>query len=169
MNSQACELLALSLEHLLTNERDVEDANMAAGNSGKLADSPFACKSPINEPVTNYLRQIQKYANCSDSSYILAYIYIHRLLSLPSFTLSKNTIHKVVLSAIIVAIKYNEDSYVDNEDYASVGGITLEELNAAEIELLTLLEFKAAVSYETYTEYCRHIKQLLVIVQEHSI
>ena len=144
MNKQSWKSLAAILDTLLVNQEYKE--KMIDGTNG-YSGAYFISKKPMSTSITDYLDKIQKHAKCSDSCYIVAYIYLQKLLAeYPSFTLNKLNISKLTLAAIILAIKYTEDSYVDNEDYAGVGEVSLEELNEAEVELLELLDFKLNVT-----------------------
>lgn len=96
---------------------------------------------------------------------MLAFIYIDRLLQKnPDFALSRRSVHRVVLTALLLAIKFNDDVYYTNLYYAQVGGVVLEELNRLEAEMLGLLSFDIHVQpqlYATYIDYTRaHFLQL---------
>jgi hypothetical protein len=54
--------------------------------------------------------------------------------------------HRVLLTATLIAIKYSEDTFYSNEYYAKVGGIQTNELNKMELEFLEKLDFKVYVS-----------------------
>ncbi len=115
--------------------------------------------------ITNYVHRLKQYSFCSDSCYMLAFIYIDRLLQKnPDFALSRRSVHRVVLTALLLAIKFNDDVYYTNLYYAQVGGVVLEELNRLEAEMLGLLSFDIHVQpqlYATYIDYTRaHFLQL---------
>jgi hypothetical protein len=58
----------------------------------------------------------------------------------------------------LLAIKYNEDDYYSNQYYARVGGVSLNELNELEYNLLILLEFDIFVDDDVYTKYENQLK-----------
>ena len=60
---------------------------------------------------------------------------------------------RLIISAIVIAVKYNEDYYYNNEFYSKVGGITCKELNKLEVEMLSLIEFNLHVETEIYERY----------------
>ncbi|MDR3549492.1 MAG: hypothetical protein P4M11_14705 [Candidatus Pacebacteria bacterium] len=64
---------------------------------------------------------------------------------------------RLALTAIVLAIKYQEDSYRDNAFYSKVGGISLFELNCLEIEMLTLLRFELYVHPRLFRQYAEEI------------
>ena len=51
----------------------------------------------------------------------------------------------MVLISMVLAVKYHEDRYLSNEDYARVGGIPKEEVNFLEREFLRNLDYKLYV------------------------
>jgi len=109
--------------------------------------------------ITNYLSRINKYADCSDSCYVLAFIYLDRLLqNNPGFALSNQNIHRLLLSAIILAIKYSDDFYADNSTYAKIGGVSLKEVNMLEKDMLKLLRYDLYVSSNLYFQYASELE-----------
>ncbi len=62
-----------------------------------------------------------------------------------------------MLAATLIAVKFNEDLYFDNQYYARVGGVPLEELNFLEREILTLLDYEISVDSELYLKYLNEI------------
>ena len=54
---------------------------------------------------------------------------------------------------MVLAIKYCEDFYYDNEFYSQIGGITCREMNGLEMELLLLLDYDLHVRPEIYESY----------------
>eukprot|EP00826_Nyctotherus_ovalis_P065802 TRINITY_DN9687_c0_g10_i1.p1 TRINITY_DN9687_c0_g10~~TRINITY_DN9687_c0_g10_i1.p1 ORF type:complete len:188 (-),score=17.65 TRINITY_DN9687_c0_g10_i1:150-713(-) len=108
--------------------------------------------------VLEYLARFRTYTECSDSCFILAFIYIDRVLKRnPPFELSARKIHRLVLAAILVAIKYLDDSYAKSEDYAFLGGVSTEEVNFLEVALISLLQFELCVHPEVYYRYTQEI------------
>ena len=124
-------------------------------------NSPIHCfdsKSIPQISVVDYTIRIRKYSECSDSCFILAFIYIDRLLQYkPGFMLSYINIHRLILTTIILGIKYADDIYFDNCVYAKIGGVSLEELNGLERKLLQLLEYDLYVDPELYFQYSKEI------------
>lgn len=63
----------------------------------------------------------------------------------PTFTLCSLTVHRFVCAAIVCSSKALCDSFAINAHYARVGGISLQELNVLERELLRLIRWKMVV------------------------
>ncbi len=65
-----------------------------------------------------------------------------------------------MLAALVIAEKLYNDGYFRTADYAFVGGVSSEELNALERDLVGLLDFELLISEETYQAY---LHQLMMI------
>lgn len=61
---------------------------------------------------------------------------------------------------MIIAIKYNEDDYFDNNFYAKVGGVSRKEIDKLEYEFLSLIDFNLYVSEEVFDKYNNYIKSV---------
>jgi hypothetical protein len=119
----------------------------------------FAKKIPAIS-LTAYIDRILKYSKAEDPSLILALIYIDLLCDQSKFILNDHNIHRVLLTAIVIAIKFNEDDYFANSFYAKVGGISNEELNSLEYEFLVICNFSMAIRQEKYDKYFSYLKSL---------
>jgi len=105
-----------------------------------------------------------KHSSCSDSCFILAFIYIDRLLQKNAeFALSRRNVHRVILTAMLLAIKFYDDIYYSNAFYSQIGGIQVAELNRLEAEMLLLTQFDLCVDTAVYAQYYAQIKQLFVM------
>lgn len=113
----------------------------------------FFVKKPPNKPINEYIQRIIRYAKPEPSTVIISLYYIDKLCDKTDLELSSNNIHRLILSSIIIAIKYNEDDYYSNTYYAKVGGISLEELNKLEYEMLQLLDFNTYIDDQFYEKY----------------
>ena len=54
---------------------------------------------------------------------------------------------------MLLAIKFHDDLHLSNEDFAKVGGVSLDELNILELEMLGTLEFDLTVETEVFFTY----------------
>eukprot|EP00826_Nyctotherus_ovalis_P052419 TRINITY_DN6639_c0_g1_i2.p1 TRINITY_DN6639_c0_g1~~TRINITY_DN6639_c0_g1_i2.p1 ORF type:complete len:184 (-),score=35.89 TRINITY_DN6639_c0_g1_i2:163-714(-) len=104
--------------------------------------------------IRNYFSRLRQYTGCSDSCYILSFIYLDRLLqSFPSLKLTAHNVHRLSLITTVLAIKYNDDHYYDNEVYARVGGIPLNEFNTLEARVLQMMDCTLYVSENLFCQY----------------
>lgn len=103
--------------------------------------------------ILNYLERIHKYACCSTECYILALIYIDRLIQSNNFNLSELNVHRVVITAVLLAAKFFDDAYYNNAYYAKVGGVLVSEMNGLEVEFLFRINFSLHVKPEVFKKY----------------
>lgn len=109
-------------------------------------------KQPFN--LDFYMARLVQYANCSTAAFVSMLIYIDRLQSnCPELLLSEMNCHRIIMGALVLAIKYLDDEVFSNSHYARVGGVTPQEMNQLEITLLELLNWNLHVSPEDYAVY----------------
>jgi len=90
----------------------------------------FHALKPPSISVLAYLERIHKYASCSTECFILALIYIDRLIQRNNFLLTELNVHRVVITAIMLAAKFFDDQYFNNNYYAKVGGVPAVEVRS---------------------------------------
>jgi hypothetical protein len=88
-----------------------------------------------------------------DECFVLALVYIDRLITLRRVVLDALNVHRVLITSVMLAAKFFDDLYLDNEHYAAVGGIPNHEMNTLELEFLFLLEFNLHVTTADYDLY----------------
>lgn len=103
--------------------------------------------------ILQYLERIHKYASCSTECFILALVYIDRLIQRNNFLLTKLNVHRVVITSILLAAKFFDDAYYNNAYYAKVGGVLVSEMNGLEVEFLFRINFSLHISPEVYKKY----------------
>lgn len=59
--------------------------------------------------IRKYIERIFKYSNCSNSCFVVAYIYIDRFLQRTGICLTSLNVHRLLITSILVAAKYMED------------------------------------------------------------
>ncbi|KAK6589535.1 cyclin [Cryptosporidium xiaoi] len=138
-------------------------AQIATSNSSSTCDvgslTPFhsVCVPPI--PIRAYLMRIAQHFCCSNECFVLAIVYVGRIIKLNrGFSLTLLNVHRVILTAIMLATKFFDDVYFSNAFYANISGVGARELNSLEIYFLRLIKFQLFV---TETEYELH-KNLII-------
>ena len=116
----------------------------------------YSMKKP-SISIKDYLTRIQKYTNLEDNTLILSLIYIDRLLNTTEIELNNYDVHKLLFTAIIIAIKYNEDEIYNNPYYAKIGGISGKDLNKLEFQFLLYLDYNLFVGDEEFQNYCKYL------------
>mmetsp|Transcript_36193 Transcript_36193/g.41992 ORF Transcript_36193/g.41992 Transcript_36193/m.41992 type:complete len:426 (-) Transcript_36193:378-1655(-) len=107
--------------------------------------------------VLAYLERIHKYASCSTECFVLALIYIDRLIQKNNFLLTELNVHRVVITAVLLAAKFFDDAYYNNAYYAKVGGVMVQEMNSLEVEFLFRINFNLHAIPEVYSKYQREL------------
>ena len=124
----------------------------------------FSAKSVPGISIKDYLFRIAKCSKCSSESVILALIYIDRLTERHNkFMIKSINIHRymgsffsnfrLLITGIMLAAKFFDDQFYNNEYFAKVGGISNIEMNLLEIEFLNLINFTLYVDPNIFFKY----------------
>lgn len=103
--------------------------------------------------IQQYLERIHKYASCSNECFILALIYIDRLIQRNNFLLTDLNVHRVVITGVLLAAKFFDDAYYNNAYYAKVGGVLVSEINGLEVDFLFRINFSLHVTPDEFDKY----------------
>jgi len=120
----------------------------------------FEIKNNPNISLQNYLSRILKYIKPQPSTIIISLILIDKMCENSNIHLNKKNIHKIFLTSMIIAIKYNEDEYLTNNYYAKVGGILQKELFRLEYSFLNILNFNVYIDEILFKNYKDKIDNL---------
>ena len=71
--------------------------------------SAFNSKNVPRISISDYVARFKKYLGCSETCYIFALLYLDRLSKNASCSISKSNIHRLYLTAIVLAIKFHDD------------------------------------------------------------
>lgn len=71
--------------------------------------------------------------------------------------LTELNLHRVVLTAILLAAKFFDDAYYNNAYYAKVGGVLVSELNGLEVDFLFRINFSLRVTPDEFEKYRREL------------
>ncbi|XP_010523281.1 PREDICTED: cyclin-U4-2-like [Tarenaya hassleriana] len=104
--------------------------------------------------IRSYMERIFKYANCSHSCYIVAYIYLDRFMQKqPFLPIDSFNVHRLIITSVLVSSKFMDDMCYSNAYYARVGGISTEEMNILELDFLFGIAFHLNVAPSTFHHY----------------
>jgi hypothetical protein len=130
----------------------VQETATISGKSRKVGR--FHSVSAPGMSIADYLLRIQKYFMCSDECFVIALAYIDRIGKIdPSMTVCDLTAHRLVMIAVMIAVKFHDDVYYSNKYYAKVGGLSLKEVNGLETVMLKLMDWRMHVPSEEYQLY----------------
>ncbi|KAF5188323.1 Cyclin-u4-1 [Thalictrum thalictroides] len=114
--------------------------------------------------IQNYLERIFKYANCSPSCFVVAYVYLDRFAQKqPSLPINSFNVHRLLITSVMVAAKFMDDMYYNNAYYAKVGGISITEMNYLEVDFLFGLSFHLNVTPNTFHTYCSYLQREMLV------
>lgn len=134
---------------------------LAAQNKSEGCGAP--CFLSATEPVISvldYLERLARFFQCSRECFVLALIYIDRLLQSNSHIwLCSLNVHRLVVTALMVAVKFADDTFYSNAYYAKVGGLPLREMNHLEATLLRMLHFRLHVLPWEFHKYLRLVME----------
>ncbi|CAA2983208.1 cyclin-U4-1-like [Olea europaea subsp. europaea] len=116
--------------------------------------------------IQSYMERIFKYANCSPSCYIVAYVYLDRFTQRqPTLPINFFNVHRLLITSVMVAVKFMDDVYYNNACYAKVGGISTTEMNFLEVDFLFGLGFHLNVTPTTFYKYCSYLEKEMMMLQ----
>jgi len=87
----------------------------------------------------------------------------------PDFIISSLNVHRLLITAIMLASKFFDDIYYNNAYYARVGGISNSEVNSLEMEMLRMISFSLFVRPEQFERYRGSLYSHITVPFSHSI
>lgn len=142
-------ILAKVLHQLCVRNDSLENQWMEPSRLSK-----FHALRPPPITIQDYLDRIAKYSCCSEECFVLALIYIDRLIQCnPSFLVNSLNVHRIIITSVMLAAKFFDDHYYNNAYYGKVGGVSNTEVNSLEIEFLFMVNFNLFVATDEYNVY----------------
>ena len=129
----------------------------------------FSAKSIPNISIKGYLIRIQTYSGIEKSTLILSLILIDHICRKSDLVLTYYNIHRILFCSVLIAIKYNEDSYYDNKFYSEIAGVKLKELKTIEYTFLELNDFNVYVNKTEFEQYKKNLENFNEIPQDERI
>lgn len=120
-------------------------------------------KAPLIS-LPRYLERVLSFAPCSNNCFIIALIYIDRIIqSHADFVLNSLSVHRMLITSVMVATKFFDDETFNNLYYAKVGGLQVTEVNQLEQKFLSLINFSLTIQAEIFERYrCELLKHAKV-------
>ena len=133
-----------------------EESSKDKDTNNKLI-KPFLSKKIPSISIEKYLVRLVSHSKMEISTLILILIYIDKICKNNKFRLNYFNIHKLIVTSMLISIKYNEDDFFSNSFYAKVGGVSIRELNHLEYEFLSLIDFDLYVDEDLFSKYSNYI------------
>ncbi|CAN1232743.1 CYCU4-2 [Linum perenne] len=136
-------------------EKVVQRNERASSSTSDVVSAVFHGSKPPSLSIRQYLERVFKYAKCSTSCFVVAYIYLERFCG----CLTPLNVHRLVITSVMVAAKFLDDECYNNAYYARIGGVSTEEMNRMEMKFLFSLDFRLNVTVESYISYCSKLER----------
>jgi len=146
--------ISKTLVTILENNKKKSNYKEIVKKQGKM---PFSANLIPGISIEDYLLRIQTYANIEKSTLIICLIFIDKLCHTADVTLTHYNIHRILFTAVLLSIKYNEDSFFDNQYYSEIAGVKIKELKLLEYTFISMVDFKLFVSDEIYEKYKNYL------------
>ena len=135
----------------LLNNICEENKDKSENVNNKIA--PFMTMNIPSMSIKDYLLRLLNFTKINESTIIIILIYIDRICKINNFQINYRNIYKLIISSMIIAIKYNEDNYYSSEIYSKLGGISIKELNYLEFNFLILIKFSLFIEDDLFSKY----------------
>mmetsp|Transcript_48212 Transcript_48212/g.120540 ORF Transcript_48212/g.120540 Transcript_48212/m.120540 type:complete len:254 (+) Transcript_48212:163-924(+) len=105
-----------------------------------------------------YLERLRTFSGCSPACFVVAVSYLERLGELePDMRINSINMHRLMLTAAMVACKLFDETFYCNAYWARVGGVPPSEMNKLELEFLFLIKFDLHRTKEHYDEVLKRL------------
>ncbi|KAJ2784256.1 cyclin-like protein interacting with PHO85 [Coemansia javaensis] len=111
--------------------------------------TPFHSRAVPKISVREYLERVARFVFLENDALLAVLVYLDRIAAAqphrPALAPSPFNVHRLIITAIVIAHKFNSDIFFNNARYSKVGGIPLAEMNQLELEMLFLVRFDLKV------------------------
>ena len=155
-NKKLIKSISNALTTILEENKKMDNYKEIVKKQSKMA---FSANSIPNISINDYLTRIQVYSGIEKSTLILSLIQIDHLCKKAELILTYYNIHRILFGAVLISIKYNEDTYYDNKFYSEIAGVKLKELKMIEYSFLELSNFNVFINDQEYEQYKNYLEQ----------
>ena len=138
---------------IVTNLKDIIEENKQQGRNKNIFRDIFYLEQIPSITLEKYIRHIVKYTQMNISTLILSVIYIDLFCERFKYVLTLNNIYRLIIIAIYISLKYNEDNFVNTKTYAAIAGVTPDDLKNLEFQMCVALDFSFFVKSDYYQQY----------------
>ena len=149
--SKETDLKIQIINSISLNLKDIINENKSNGASSKQDIFYLSFVPPIS--LRDYINRIMKYSKMDISTLIMAIIYIDNFCDKHRYILTANNIYRILLSACLLSLKFNEDTTVDYNYYSVIAAVSVEDLKNLEFYMYLKLHFSLLVKYDLYKSY----------------
>jgi hypothetical protein len=114
----------------------------------------FTAQAVPGLSLRDYCTRIVEYSQCTPECFLFALAYIRRAAA-KGFPISELTVHRLLITAVVVAVKVRDDRRYKLVHYARIGGVDVGDLCTMELQfLMNIIDFRADVSVDEYFATC---------------
>ena len=103
--------------------------------------------------IEKYIIRLYTYSKISDVSHICSLILLDRILKATNIKLNMFNFHRLYCISLRIASKIFDEYFKDNSSFASISGLSLQELNYLEKEYLRNIQWNLFIDFNTYSYY----------------
>ena len=153
LNNHIINSISLSLKDIINENVSVE--KFAKKDIFYLSFIP-----PIS--LKDFIKRIIKYSKMEISTLINAIIYIDNFCDKNKYILTSNNIFRILLTACLLSLKFNEDTIVNYKYYSEIAAVSMEDLKNLEFYMYLKLHFSLKVNYDLYKSYYDYFKNYTI-------
>lgn len=127
--------------------------DMAVEEICRVVPAPYLCLFAVEVPsipIDTYIERLVSDMRCGLECFVMALVLILRCTF--CIPVCGRSLHRVILTSVIIAAKTRDDKYYPMSFYAKIGGTTKREVESMEIAMLDMLGFDARVPTPTYVD-----------------
>lgn len=100
--------------------------------------------------IRDYLVRIMTYSRATSRNMVMSLSYIDKLSNDDNcpVTLTRHNVHRLLAVSLMVASKFYEDFYIDNDSWGTITGINLQETNRLERRFLLYIGFDINTKFD---------------------
>ena len=157
---------AAAQENMVTIVGRVLDTTVQLNDAKGAGNTTYGCphlvfhsshKCPLKPSA--YVQRLLQYSAASPCNLVIATVYLQRLKTLvgngaadTKLRLTSYNIQRLLLTATLLANKMYDEPFDSNKQWATIGDLSNQEMNALELEMLFALKFSLVISREEYDQ-----------------
>ncbi|KAK2954662.1 putative Cyclin [Blattamonas nauphoetae] len=117
----------------------------------------FSKKDPPRMPIDEFVNRLNDTFQCDQACFNIALYYLGKLQeaslyqhSSPIYYITRHTVHRMLISTLLLATKFFEDHARQNAYYAAQAGISVAELDKLELEVFKAIGFNCYVDTDNF-------------------
>lgn len=111
--------------------------------------------------LRDYLIRIIQMSGIEESIVVIALIYLDRICK-NKIALIQYNIHRLLFTAILIAVKYTQDNHFSNKGFTYIAGIFLEDMNLMEYKFLKLIRYDLFISGDVLLKYHNYLSDISI-------